>query len=983
MPEIPRAPHNCDRCERMCGVRSKVVYGVGSEGARIAFVGQNPYEMEDQEGKPFLGQAGRVLRTICDIAGIRPRDTYRTNANLCWTPGNSRPTSTEIENCHDFLIEELKAVNPSCIVALGDAAFESLYLLPKKRELRGDWEETALFDWQLEVGYLNTEFDRAVAEWEQQCEVWRQGHDRGVKKPLKPRRPALPPRPKPPTGEKVSLTSIAGQTLLQPELGIPMVATFHPAWLLRDNWGSADMVISHFEKARRIAYGEQEAGELGDYRTITSIKKLNALRDYLLSDLTGDVIYFDTETTGTNFMTAELLCISLSTQAGEGFVVPILQQGGVPCEFWEGKYPKVIATLKEIFASPKRKVAQNTPFDVAMLEREAEWPFVDAITAFGIKIAGVWQDTEQIHQLVAESIPHNMDNVLSLYTSTPYYSGEVSQQSKGKKRMQDVDNEVLWKYSAADADGLARIENALMPIVQQEGTGYVLDNVSNPLLRLCWDMQRRGTLIDQDYFDRLCLFYDDRIAEEEEKLFALLENYDWTRPITAKQKQEGKLSNGKRNYLHAPRMQDILFDWFGLPASGRATKGAKNCEECTREEPCELHDQTGIAALQEVMAKKPHPILPIYISLKKLTKVKSSYLDGGAGGWKRYIRADGRLHSTVQVSRVETGRLAYKDPNQQQAPKEIHIHPIGSRCDDEGCQHFYANTYGIDTTNAFRDIIVAPEGKGIMNVDWQMLEVWVLAYVLDEQFHDPTLLNVLESGRDVHLWAARIIWSDLDPELDDGAWRKLHGDKRNKAKIFVFGNNYGLTIQGTMDRLGCTEEEATEWTKRYMANIPGLPRYVQWVKRMLIERGYVPNVFGRRRHSRGVTLLRAMNRHNDVEGLVREFQNMPVQSGGSDIHSPISVLTNEYEPLLKRGCFPIFSVHDSLTFEFDYPDEEYAKQTAWIIKSLWEETAPQLLRPDGTPLGWKLYCEVEWGSRWGSPTSKIDAKGVYSSEELK
>ena len=69
-------------------------------------------------------------------------------------------------------------------------------------------------------------------------------------------------------------------------------------------------------------------------------------------------------------------------------------------------------------------------------------------------------------------------------------------------------------------------------------------------------------------------------------------------------------------------------------------------------------------------------------------------------------------------------------------------------------------------------------------------------------------------------------------------------------------------------------------------------------------------------------------------------------------------------------------MHDSLTFEFDWPDNEYALQTAWIIKNLWQEAARTMPTPSGEPLGWNVPIELSWGKRWGSPEWQLRANGV-------
>ncbi len=940
----------CERCPELAACRKQIVNNkVDNPHALIMGVGQNPGEDEDNTGTPFVGKAGKLLRHVCDAARIPVRDFFRTNAARCHSPGNRVPKWDELENCHDYLIQEIGEVGPKVIIALGASALTSLFAIPAYREAMRLYAEGPLADWEAECARLHgakaeelERYARDLVEWE--------SLGRAARGP-KPRKPGakvkLPSKPKPPKKPEIKLGSVSGQVLVQPETGIYVIPTYHPSWFQRGKFDRLPLIIAHFERARRLATGAQPLGELGEYKTVTTIEELEALRDYLLSPGV-ERIYFDTETTGLSWMDDELICISLAGCAGEGYVVPILQQGGDLFEGWRGKLPQVIAVLREIFGSDKPKEAQNTVFDLAMLERDrASMSFVEALTSFGIEVRGYLGDTEQQHQMVAESLPHNMTSVLATHTDMPYYEEEIHRLSKGKKDMISVLNEVLWRYSAADADGLARIHDALRPIIESEGTDYVLEQIAQPILRLCWNMQKRGLPIDLDYFERLCRYYDKVIAEAEEVLWETVPQFgrDW-------------------KYTDPGTLKDILFVQLGLPTSGRKTKSSRGCQACA-DGTCFDHDQTGKDALRDVYQVVPHPIIPCILNLKSLTKVKSTYLDGGKGGWKRHIRSDGRIHPIVQVSRAETGRLAFKTPSAQNPPKGVKID------DDE---------FDIHSDNAFRDVIRAGgQGKTkkvILNADWNQLEVWGLAYFLSDHFGDRTLLDVLESGKDVHTFAARGMWPDVDPELDDHAWRQVHGDLRSKAKVFVFGTNYGLTVEGTMERIGCDEPEAKELIERYMTVVPGLRRYKDYIRRAIIEQGYVEDIFGRRRHTPQVPILRALNENGEFEAVFREALNMPIQGGGSDLHSFASVATDYSKALQKRGCFAILSVHDSLTFEADAPDNDYVLQTAWLIRDLWAKIAWNMPLADGTPLHWKVPCEIEWGETWGSPRWKLNAHGV-------
>lgn len=908
-------------------------------------IGQNPGQQEDKEGVPFFGRSGQLLRKLCDAAHISPSEVYRTNAVRCLSPGNRAPKTDELTNCRDYLIQEIREINPKVIITLGEVPFRSLVGMAGK-SVEADELQT-------------TEQAKLMAEYDIKLEAWRSTPTKerkalGVTRPLKPRFTRAKT-----TVDRVALRDVAGHTFIQSETGIPVIPTYHPAFLMRGQWAMMSVVIAHLEKARRIADGEQAAGRLGSYYTVESIEELNALRDYLIDPASGDTIWFDTETTGLSWQSDELLCISFSMGEGEGFVVPILHNpgDGVPDLYppWENHVQELVNALHGIFGSSKDKGGHNVLFDCRMLERSKNDTYINAATAFGIKVNGRIRDTELLHHALAESLPHNMTSVLAVETDMPFYESDVK---SSKKIMGKVDNSKLWSYSAADADGLPRMWNSMRPRAEAEGVDWVLDNVTAPMISVCRDIERRGFPIDLDYFHRLNRFYEDQIGYAEAAVWKAAPH---------------KAPGWKYNY--APALREVLFKDLGLSVSGRKTKSGRGCEDC-RDGVCFVHDQTGKDALEDmVLAGETHPILPAIMTVKNLTKRHSTYLAGGRGGLLRYVKNDGRIHPSMKISRTETGRLASSEPNAQNIPSYSHIHPEGTTCSDSKCHAFYRQTYGINTENAFHDLVTAPKGRAILNIDWSQLEIWVLAYRIYEDLNDRTLLDVLESGVDIHLWMARQMYSELEPDAPDHEWRKNHPDLRRRAKTSNFGIGYGLTDVGFVNREHCTLEEAQDTIKRFKDIVP-VDDYFELIRRQLLQYGYVEDAFGRRRHINYIDALRAMGERMEIEAAIREAINMPIQSGGSNLHSLASFQTCFNQGIRDLDCGIILSVHDSLTFELPWPDNDYVHKVAWMIRDLWQKVAWETIKPDGTPLHWRVSMECEWGQTWGTPSMKIDSDGV-------
>jgi uracil-DNA glycosylase family 4 len=116
----------CRACG-LCQQRKQAVFGVGASRGPWLFVGEGPGADEDEQGEPFVGQAGRLLDNMLAAIGCaRGRDTYIANVVKCRPPGNRTPTAEESAACAPFLDRQIELVAPRVIVALGKTAIARL-----------------------------------------------------------------------------------------------------------------------------------------------------------------------------------------------------------------------------------------------------------------------------------------------------------------------------------------------------------------------------------------------------------------------------------------------------------------------------------------------------------------------------------------------------------------------------------------------------------------------------------------------------------------------------------------------------------------------------------------------------------------------------------------------------------------------------------------------------------------------------------------
>jgi len=131
---------DCKRCKLSQG-RTHLVFGEGSPSARLVFVGEGPGAEEDAAGRPFVGEAGKLLTKIIESGmGLKREDVYICNVVKCRPPHNRDPESDEIQACLPFLKQQLTIIKPEVICTLGRIAAQSLLGREFKiTQERGNW----------------------------------------------------------------------------------------------------------------------------------------------------------------------------------------------------------------------------------------------------------------------------------------------------------------------------------------------------------------------------------------------------------------------------------------------------------------------------------------------------------------------------------------------------------------------------------------------------------------------------------------------------------------------------------------------------------------------------------------------------------------------------------------------------------------------------------------------------------------------------
>ena len=123
--EIAEQVRACQRCPLGEG-RTKAVPGAGAPDARVMFVGEAPGYVEDQQGLPFVGPAGKVLDRLLGRIGLSRQDVYITNILKCRPPENRDPRPDEIDACREYLDGQIAFIKPKLLCTLGRPALQTL-----------------------------------------------------------------------------------------------------------------------------------------------------------------------------------------------------------------------------------------------------------------------------------------------------------------------------------------------------------------------------------------------------------------------------------------------------------------------------------------------------------------------------------------------------------------------------------------------------------------------------------------------------------------------------------------------------------------------------------------------------------------------------------------------------------------------------------------------------------------------------------------
>jgi DNA polymerase-1 len=321
---------------------------------------------------------------------------------------------------------------------------------------------------------------------------------------------------------------------------------------------------------------------------------------------------FDTETTGLDYFTSELVGMSFSYQAGEAFYVPISADQTVA--------KQTVAHFKPLLESQTHiKIGQNVKFDLHILKK------------YDVSVGLPIYDTMLAHYLVEPDLKHGMDYLSETYLGYSPVSIETLIGKKGKSQgsMRNVAMEKITEYAGEDADITLQLKGKIGQMVEQREVSNVLNAIEHPLVIVLADMEREGVNIDETFLRDYSALLEKEMIEVRENVFSLA---------------------GMNFNLDSPKqLSDVLYNHLHLPFEGKKTS-------------------TGQLSTNEDALKslsRHHPIVEYILDYRELAKLKSTYVDT----LPLLVHPQtGRIHTTFRQAVAATGRLSSDNPNLQNIP---------------------------------------------------------------------------------------------------------------------------------------------------------------------------------------------------------------------------------------------------------------------------------------------------------------------------
>ncbi|RJQ34436.1 DNA polymerase I [Candidatus Parcubacteria bacterium] len=592
-----------------------------------------------------------------------------------------------------------------------------------------------------------------------------------------------------------------------------------------------------------------------NYKYITTLAEF----DNFYKNLKNQKIFaFDTETEGLDVLNDKIIGISFCWQAKEAYFIK-LGDKDLSKQFNE--------KIKPILEDEKiKKVGHNLKFDYKVLKM------------LGIETRGLDFDTLVAAYLINPSRGLRLEELAFSYLG--YKKLKLADLlDKEPKRKNEIDLKLIpedrlaW-YGAEDADITFRLYKKLLPIIENNKNLELLKKMELPLLPVLAEMELNGISLDIKFLAEMELKFAKEIKKVSQKI------YD--------------LAGSEFNISSPLQLKKILFEDLHISITGiKKTKTGLS---------------TAAAELDKM--KAAHPIIPLIVEYRELSKLQSTYITALP---EMVNPKSKRLHTSFNQTVTTTGRLSSSDPNLQNIPIRTEL--------------------GREIRKAF----IAPSNYVLLCADYSQIELRLAASISQ----DPKMIKSFKDNEDIHArTAAEIHKIPLD---------KVTKEIRRTAKEVNFGILYGLGSLGLSQRTDMNRNEAKEFIEKYFRVYKKIKDYIDKTKSFAHRYGYVQTIFGRRRYLPDINSSMPMLRASAERMAI----NMPLQGTAADLMKLAMIKIYTGLPKVSEQSKIVLQVHDELVIEVPKNDvEKVAKFVKESMENIYKLPVP-------------LIADIEIGKNWG------------------
>ncbi len=343
-----------------------------------------------------------------------------------------------------------------------------------------------------------------------------------------------------------------------------------------------------------------------------SLKTELARKLFLQKLLLQESVCFDTETTSTNPLEAELVGIGFSWDTGKGFYLPFPED--------REEAQEIIEELRPFFENEKiEKIGQNLKYDIEVLDK------------YRIELKGPLFDTMIAHYLINPDMRHNLDVLSETYLNyTPIFLSDIlGKKGKNRAKMREIPLMQQTEYAAEDADIILQLKNCFEKELEEAETRKLFDEIEIPLVEVLAEMELEGINLDENYLKSLSEALKSDIQQLEENIYK---------------------AAGEEFLISSPKQLGvILFEKLALVNKPKKTKTG---QYSTSED------------VLSALAPK-HEIIQQVLDYRGLVKLLNTYVEALPS---QVEKTTGRVHTDYVQTIAATGRLSSNNPNLQNIP---------------------------------------------------------------------------------------------------------------------------------------------------------------------------------------------------------------------------------------------------------------------------------------------------------------------------